>query len=81
MPEDKKQRYYRIINAVWDFAKKHIEEPVSEEFWEKCTEDIKRRVNESSKADSELMKDMLNAIAAEIDRENRNDGKKNISKM
>lgn len=70
--EERKQRYYRIINVAWNFVKNNLEKEMNEEFWESLTDQIKQEVNGSSNNDKELIKDMFNAIASEFNREAKN---------
>lgn len=65
--EDRKKRYYRIINNVWDFMKNHLDQ---EQDWEQFCSDMKNSVNEQNEADQKIVREML--VAFENDLAERN---------
>lgn len=64
--EDEKKRYYRIVMAVWDFIKSHLDHDKNDACWERCVNDLKTLIQDSAPEDMELITKMINAVLGDL---------------
>jgi len=64
--EEEKKRYYRIVMAVWDFIKGHLDQGKNEAYWERCVDDEKKLIQDAYPEDRELLTKMINAVLGDL---------------
>lgn len=64
--EDEKKRYYRIVMAVWDFIKGHLDQDKNEAYWERCVNDVRELIQNSYPEDMEILTKMINAVLGDL---------------
>lgn len=63
MGTEEKERYYRVINSVWDFMKTHLG---AEQDWATFCADMAQTVFSAPAADQKLLRAMLVAFENDL---------------
>lgn len=69
---DEKKRYYDIFTKCFNFCKPYIGRERNEQFWDEIVDNVNQTVKSESDQDREIVKDILLAILADMERRRKN---------